>query len=147
MVDTSHVGRVLSTVTVEVTAKEIRRFADAIGETNPIYRDPAAARAAGYPAVPLPPTYGFSLMLDRDRPFGFLDVLGIDIGKMLHAEQRFEYHTPLLTGEPITLTERVAEVYEKKGGALQFYALDAEARRADGTLGLSMRRTMVVVNG
>ena len=147
MADHDLVGKVLSTVTVEVAPKEVRRFVDTIGEPNPIYRDRAAAVAAGFPGIPLPPTFGFSLMLDRPDPFGFLPMLGIDIRKMLHAEQRFDYHAPLVTGEPITLTDRVAERYEKKGGKLEFWALDTEARRADGTLALTMRRMMVVVHG
>lgn len=147
MPDQSLIGSVLSTVTVEVAPKEVRRFVDTIGEPNPIYRDRTAALAAGFPGIPLPPTFGFTLMLDRPEPFGFLSVLGIDIRKMLHAEQRFDYHAPLVAGEPITLVDRVGDRYEKKGGKLEFWALDTEARRADGTLALTMRRTMVVVHG
>ena len=32
--------------TFEVSREHIRRFADAIGDRNPIYRDPEAAKAA-----------------------------------------------------------------------------------------------------
>ena len=56
--DQSQVGREFPAMAVEISAKEIARFAAAIGDTDPVYRDLAAARAAGYPGIPLPPTYG-----------------------------------------------------------------------------------------
>ena len=43
---------------------KIAEFADAIGDPNPVYRDRAAARAAGYPDVIAPPTFA-----DRDQPW------------------------------------------------------------------------------
>jgi len=41
----------------EVSRVKIAEFADAIGDPNPVYRDPAAARAAGHPDVIAPPTF------------------------------------------------------------------------------------------
>ena len=41
----------------EVERGAIRRFADAVGDPNPLYRDPDAARDAGYADVIAPPTY------------------------------------------------------------------------------------------
>lgn len=147
MVDRSWIGKDLGSFVVEVAPKEVRRFVDAIGDDRPMYRDVEAARAAGLAGIPIPPTYPFSLMLDREDPFVFLRLLDIPQGKILHAEQRFEYHAPLYAGEPITLTEKVADIYDKKGGALEFVVLDAEARRADGTLAVTMRRSLVVRHG
>ena len=40
----------------EVSREHIRRFADAIGDPNPAYRDRDAARALGYSDVVAPPT-------------------------------------------------------------------------------------------
>ena len=41
----------------EVGREHIRRFAQAIGDTNPIYVDRDAAIAAGHPDVIAPPTF------------------------------------------------------------------------------------------
>src|SRR5690349_1714529 len=41
--------------TYEVSRELIRRFADAIGDANPAYRDVEAAKALGYPDVIAPP--------------------------------------------------------------------------------------------
>ena len=130
--------------TVEISAKEIARFAAAIGDTDPVYRDLGAARAAGYPGIPLPPTYGIFLLDDRPDPHGMLALLGIDLRKLLHAEQRFEYHAPVFAGDRLTLTDRVADLYLKKGGSLEFVVLDCEARKANGELALTIRRVLVV---
>ena len=41
----------------EISRVKIREFADAIGDPSPVFRDPAAAQAAGYPDVIAPPTF------------------------------------------------------------------------------------------
>jgi acyl dehydratase len=140
----SLIGREFPTLTVEVSAKEIARFATAIGDTDPVFRDPAAARAAGFPGIPLPPTYGAFLLDDRPDPHGNLRLLGIDLKKLLHAEQSFQYHAPVFAGERLSLTDRVADHYAKKNGSLEFVVLDCEARKANGDLALTIRRVLVV---
>ena len=45
----------------------LRFFAKAIGETDPVYTDDAAARDAGYPDLPAPPTFLFAAELDAGR--------------------------------------------------------------------------------
>ena len=142
--DRELIGREFPRMAVEISAKEIARFAAAIGDTDPVYRDPAAARAAGHPGIPLPPTYGAFLLDDRPDPHGNLALLGIDLRKLLHAEQSFQYHAPVYAGERLTLTDRVADHYVKKGGSLEFVVLDCEARKANGELALTVRRVLVV---
>lgn len=136
-------GSELSRETVVVTAKEVRRFADTV-EDPYVPRTVEAARAAGHRGIPLPPTYGFSLLLDRPNAFDIVHQLGIDFPRMLHAEQRFTYHGPLVADEPIELVERYKDRYDKKDGALQFHVLEGEAYQG-GKLALSMERVLVVV--
>ena len=143
----SLIGRDFPAVTVEVSAKEIARFARAIGDDDPVFRDPAAARAAGHPGIPLPPTYGVFLVDDRPDPHGSLRQMGIELSKLLHAEQSFHYHAPVYAGERLTLTDRVVDHYEKKNGSLEFVVLDCEARKANGDLALTIRRVLVVRHG
>src|SRR5262245_51474248 len=142
--DQSLKGREFPPLTVEVSAKEIARFASAIGDPDPVYRDPAAARAAGFPGIPLPPTYGIFLVDDRPDPHGNLRLMGIDLKKILHAEQGFQYHAPVYAGGRLTLTDRVTDHYTKRNGALEFVVLDCEARKADGELAMTIRRVLVV---
>jgi len=41
----------------EVTTTSVRAFARGVGYTDPVYYDFEAARQAGYPSLPAPPTY------------------------------------------------------------------------------------------
>jgi len=60
--DQSFVGRKYPpTPPYEVGREKIREFADAVGDHNPAYRDPEAARALGHPDVIAPPTFGIVL--------------------------------------------------------------------------------------
>ena len=147
MIDRKFIGHEFAPVTVEAEKGRLRFFAKATGSTDPIYSDEEAARKAGYRALPAPPTFLFSLEMDRDNPFDFLDLLDIDIGKILHGEQVFTYHAPICAGDRITLTSKIADIYDKKGGALEFLVIDTEARNQEGAHVADMRRSIVVRHG
>src|SRR3546814_6738595 len=63
MVDQSFKGFTSEPRHIDVEKGQLKFFAHATGETNPIYFDEAAACAAGHPALPAPPTFAFSLAL------------------------------------------------------------------------------------
>jgi len=132
----------LPTRVVEVERGRLRFFAEAIGETDPIYRDLDAARASGHPDLPVPPTFFFSLGLEGADPFGYLDELGIDLGRVLHGEQSFDYFTTAHAGDVLTLTERFVDVSSKRGGALEFLTKVTDISRDDEPVA---RATSVVV--
>ena len=91
----------------------LRAFARAIGETDPVYTDVDAAQQAGYPDLPMPPTFLFSLYLEAPDPWGFLDDIGADLRGLLHGEQSFSYHDVVHAGDTITVRPRIAEAYAK----------------------------------
>jgi len=147
MIDRKHIGRAFGPYVAEVEKSRVRFFAKAIGETSPVFRDEAAARDAGFSAIPVPPTFLFCLAGDPDDPFHMLDVMDIDLGRVLHGEQSFTYHAPVHVGDRLVFSERVTDIYDKKGGALEFVVMDVEGRKHDGTLVVEMRKTLVVRNG
>ena len=61
MIDRKFIGHKLPAISVPVEGGQLAFFAKATGETNPIYFDEQAARAAGHPALPAPPTFSFTL--------------------------------------------------------------------------------------
>ncbi len=63
MVDWSAGGRRFAPTHARVEPERPRYFFNTLGETKPVYRDPAAAEAAGLPGRPIPPTYLFCLEL------------------------------------------------------------------------------------
>tara|TARA_R110000782_G_scaffold268393_1_gene364829 strand:- start:88900 stop:89358 length:459 start_codon:yes stop_codon:yes gene_type:complete len=150
-VDRKHLGEVSEPRVIDVEKGQLRFFAKATNETNPIYFDEDAARAAGHPTIPAPPTFLFSLALGAPAKRGnVLDAengMGVDMRRILHGEQKFEYHRPIYAGDRVTLVTTTSEIYDKKGGALEFIAQDTEATNDAGELLASMRVVTVVRNG
>ncbi|GAA0332797.1 MaoC family dehydratase N-terminal domain-containing protein [Actinoallomurus spadix] len=92
----------------EVTRLKIREFADAIGDLNPVYRDPEAAKAAGHPDVIAPPTFPIVISLTGA---GLADPeLGLNYAMVVHGEQRFEYNRPLRAGDVVTAESTIAGI-------------------------------------
>jgi acyl dehydratase len=147
----AHVGTVSEPRFVDVEKGFLKFFAKATGETDPIYFDEEAARAAGLTALPAPPTYLFSLALSAPAKRGDMfdpeNGIGIDRAKVLHGEQSFTYHRPIYAGDRLTLTTSTSDIYSKKGGALEFIVQDTQARDGDGALCVEMRVVTVVRNG
>jgi len=146
-----HVGIVSEPRTVTVEAGFLKFFAKATGETDPVYFDEDAARAAGHPAIPAPATYLFSLALSVPAKRGGLfdkeHGLGVDMARVLHGEQSFTYHAPVHAGDTLTLTTTTSDIYAKKGGALEFVVQDTKAVDSGGVLRAEMRMVTVVRNG
>lgn len=147
MVDQSAVGRSFTPVTAHVEPGRLRFFLNTLGEQNPVYRDEAAARGAGYSATPIPPTYLFCLeLMDAERPFEFLTELNIDLARVLHGEQRFTYHASVVVGDTLTFKSRVTGVADKKGGAMTMVVVETEVTNQHGAHVADTARTIVVRN-
>jgi acyl dehydratase len=147
MVDQSAVGCTFTPVTASVEPGRLRFFLDTVGETNPVFRDDRAARNADYPGTPVPPTYLFCLeMMDAPEPFEFLTALGIDLARVLHGEQRFDYYASVVVGDVLTFKSRVTSVTEKKGGAMTLLVIETKVTNQDGLHVADSSRTIVVRN-
>jgi acyl dehydratase len=140
------VGKELPATTLTVDAGRLRFFAQAIGETNPVYTDTKAAKAAGYQDLPAPPTFLFGIELENPDQFGFLVRAGVDPRFVLHGEQSFTYHSIAYPGDVLTATPRITDVYSKKGGALEFIVKETAITRADGTAVADLKSVIVVRN-
>lgn len=97
----------------EVGREKIREFASAIGDVNPAYRDVDAARALGHRDVIAPPTFAFVLTLEGWHMV--MDDLGIDFSHVLHVDQRFVHHRPLIAGDVIHAGATIDSVRERMG--------------------------------
>lgn len=107
--DAALVGRTYPPSRVyEVGREKIREFADALGDPNTAYRDPAAATALGHPDVVAPPTFPIVFSLDaalaavRDDP----DV-PLDLARVVHGSQSFTYSRPLRPGDRLVTTVEI----------------------------------------
>ena len=59
------VGMVLGKVTFPIEAGKAREFAKSIHNPNSVFRDAAAAKQAGFPAIPAPSTHSVVAALDE----------------------------------------------------------------------------------
>lgn len=146
MIDHSWKGKEIGKSVLPIEAGRLRFFANVIGETDPIYLDEEVAKAAGYRSLPAPPTFLFSADLDSGSTFKMLDDMGIPLGRILHGEQTFEYLQPVVAGDTITVTSRISDVYDKKGGALEFIETVSDAHNDGGDLVARLRSVTVVRN-
>lgn len=129
---------------LRVELGQLRLFAKAIGENDPIYFDEAAAKVAGLPAPLAPPTFAYSLGALAFGPETWSNDLGIDPSRLLHGEQSFEHLRPIYAYDEILLRRRVVDRYEKKGGRLEFVVVDTDALNGLGALCVRSRMTGVI---
>ncbi|GAB5011934.1 hypothetical protein MAHJHV63_41890 [Mycobacterium avium subsp. hominissuis] len=115
-IDTSVIGKALPETSMTVDAGRLRFFAKATGQTDPTYIDLQAARAAGHPDLPVPPTFLMAIELEQPDPFAFLTEIGVDLRRVLHGEQSFTYHSTAHAGDNLVAKPRIADAYVKKGG-------------------------------
>lgn len=130
-VDTGLIGTGLPPVTMVIERGRLRFFAKAIGEEDPVYTDLGAANRAGHRDLPVPPTFLFGIELEAPNPFGFLAECGVDLRRILHGEQSFDYRAMAYAGDTLVARPRVVDVFTKKGGALEFVVKRTEVVRAD----------------
>ena len=147
MIDKSHIGAVVSSHTQLVEAGRLRFFAKATGQADARYSDETAARDAGYPGLPVPPTFLFCLDMEAGGSGSVLKRLNIDLGRILHAEQGFTYHRMAYAGETLHFRTIVADIYDKKGGALEFVVRDTRVTNQDGEHVADLRSVIVQRNG
>jgi len=147
MIDKKFIGYEVPQTLWDVEKGRIRFFAEVIGATDPIYFDASAAQAAGYRNVVAPPTFIFGAESDSGVLMTLLDTLKIDLRKVLHGEQHFDYHAPVCAGDTLRFQTRVADIYDKKGGLLEFVVRESKVTNQLGEHVADMRGILVVRHG
>ena len=103
--DPSFIGRTYPpTAPYEVGREKIREFAEAVGDSNPVYVDTEAAKALGYSDVIAPPTFPFLLTYRAADQVVNDPELGLDFSRVVHGDQRFSYSRPVRAGDRLTVT-------------------------------------------
>ena len=94
----------------EVGRQKIAEFSTALGDPDPVYRDTAAARAAGHPDVIAPPTFAIVLSLGAGNVVLDDPDVSIDYSRVVHGEQRFAHHRPIRAGDRLVATASIDAV-------------------------------------
>ena len=125
----------------DVEKGAIRKFAEAIGDADPIYHDVQAAQAAGLKTIVAPPTF-LCTFRAQDLP-----ELKIAFGRVrLNGGNAYEYYQPVYAGDTITVTAKYADVAERTGrtGKMVFVFTELTFRNQHGEVVAKGRNTGIM---
>jgi acyl dehydratase len=128
VIDRRFIGYTTAPTVVTVDAWRVKLFCQAIGETDAVHWDETAARAAGHRTCSVPPTFLKALESEHFNSSALLELLQVSVGKVLHAEQSFEYQQPVYVGDAVEITRSVTDLYDKREGALSFIVVQTHYR-------------------
>jgi acyl dehydratase len=112
-INRAYAGRVFPpSAPYEVSRVKIAEFATAIGDPNPIYRDRAAAQAAGHADVIAPPTFPIVITMAGSGEALADPGLGLNYAMVVHGEQRFSYTRPLMAGDVVAAQVTLSDIRE-----------------------------------
>ncbi|MBN6185540.1 MaoC family dehydratase N-terminal domain-containing protein [Aneurinibacillus sp. BA2021] len=136
-------GYVFAPYSGTVEAGKIRELALAIGDDNPIYTDEAKAKEEGFDAIPMLPTFPEVIDMWSGPSFeDLMEQLEIDMKKLLHGEQEYEYFAPICAGDTIHAETKVTDVKSKRNG-MAIYTLETVYRNQNEEKVMTARMMLV----
>jgi hypothetical protein len=126
---------------IEVEKEPIRRFAEAIGDPNPVYHDVEHARKLGYRSIIAPPgfhpQYCFPIKKGKSEGPRFRS----PHTRMLNGGNEYEFFQPIQAGDMLSMTTRIADIYERPGrmGNMLFIITENVFRNQKNEMVLIMR--------
>lgn len=124
--------------TMRVEHGKIAEFARAVHDEHPAFRTGEAP--------PAPPTFLMTIAhwigdLGQTRRG-----IKLDVRRLLHGEQEFEYRRPIRAGDVLRFRSRTKDVFEKqgkRGGVMTFVIGETEFRNGAGDVVAYMRNTLI----
>lgn len=134
------IGKQSNKVKNAVERGAVKKFAEAIGDLNPIYFDEETGTNSRYKANIAPPTF------PRTFDYGTIEGLNLPNKGLIHGEQTFYYERPLRVGEEIYCYTKVKDYFEKKGnfGEMGFLVIENYGEDVTGALIFSSTSTVVI---
>ena len=125
-------------VTHLVEAGAIVKFAQAIGDPNPVFNDEQAARGMRYGGMVAPPTFLRSMPAGPPRA-----EVRSPYPASLDGGSEWEYFEPIRSGDRITVTNRVVDVFERQGrlGGMLFIVRETRYVNQFGQVAATQRTT------
>jgi acyl dehydratase len=132
-ISAAHAGRSYPpTPEYEVTALKIAEFATALGDENPIYYGSSPVAPPTFPAV-LAAAAWEGMFADPE--------LGLELGRIVHGDQRFSYSRPLRAGDRVTATLTIDKVRIR--GTTEIISSAVDLHDANGVLACTAAATFV----
>lgn len=125
-----------------VSREEIVAFAEAVGATGVAHRDQAAAQALGYRDVVAPTTFAVRLAQQCEAQLVGDPAAGIDFARVVHGEEAFVHHRPIVAGDVLTGVLHVDRMREAGGNGM--VSTRVELADDEGRPVTTVRSTIVV---
>ena len=120
------VGKRYPATTYAACREKIKEYALAVGETNPLHLDPAAARKAGYGDVVAPPMFCVVYAAPAMAPALLDPEVGIDFALLVHGGQEFRWGPLVVAGDEIRTEVAVKDIHEQEGRG--FFVFESVSR-------------------
>jgi acyl dehydratase len=124
------IGKTYPVSTYAVGREKVREYAHAVGETDQLYLNVEAARAAGYGDVVAPPMFAVVYAGRAITPALFDPEVGIDFPRMLHGGQEFIWGPVVVAGDEIATTTTVKDISTR--GGMNFFVFETDSRNQRG---------------
>ena len=134
------VGERSEVVSNVVEKGAVRKFAEAIGDLNPLYVEEAAAKKSRYGGLIAPPTF------PRTFEYGEIEGVGLPGQGLIHGEHRVCYERPLRVGEEVLCYTVFKDYYEKesRGELLGFVISERVGESTSGERIFTMEDTAIL---
>jgi acyl dehydratase len=141
------IGVTLDTTVFKVEEGAIQRYAQAIGDPNPLYNDPDFAGKAKYRRLLAPPGFtGWPTKVGRptEKLFAFLVKAGAP-PRILDGGIEFEFVEPIGAGDVLTATTKIAKIDERETrlGKTLFTTWESTFVDQKGSVVLRSRATII----
>jgi acyl dehydratase len=130
-VNADAIGKRYEPVTYAVRREKVREYAAAVGETNPLYYELAAARAAGYADVVAPPMFAVVYAGRAVIPAIFDPEVAINFPMLVHAAQEFRWGPLVVAADEITTVATIREIADRQGLGLYIFESVSENERGE----------------
>lgn len=104
--------------TYSVSRTKIAEFAAAVGAKGPVHTNVDHARSLGYSDVVAPPTFAVIIAQQAETAAITDPDAGIDFSRLVHGEESFVHHRPLVAGDEITAATTVDRVRSAGGHSM-----------------------------
>jgi acyl dehydratase len=148
MFDQSKLGYSFPPFTLEVERCKIHELTLAIGDENPIYHSREAALANEYRDVPISPTTPtiFSFW-GNTRLWDQLADVGLNIMRILHGEEEYQYQAPIYPGDLLTGVMTIVSGKTRRGkdgSSMDIVTIETRYTNQQEKLVLTARMTLVI---
>ncbi len=116
------------------------KFADAIGDLNPLFINEEVGANSNYKRNLAPPTFPITLN------YGIIEGLELPKKGLIHGEQSFRYNKPLFVGDIVFCSARLSNYKERlgNGGSMGMLTIEKMGETAEGERIFTMKQTVII---